>query len=134
MRMKVIQEVRQIIACKGLAFVVQKHYHQCLTHGWDLEHDVLGCATCRVVDRLMHYCRSSVYHLDHALHQCSYDGSYRHVRICNPTTQLGSWMGSDLSIHSCSFPPFYFQIVSIPLPDLSPCHFLHYYHLCSLSS
>ena len=78
MRMKVIQEVRQTIACKGLAFAVQKHYHQCLEHGWDLEHDILGCSVCQVVDGMMHYCRSSVYHPNHSLHQCPWDGSCRH--------------------------------------------------------
>ena len=73
-----IQEVRQTIAHKGLAFAAQKHYHQCLEHGWDLEHDVLECSICWVVDGLMRYCRSSVYHLDHSLHQCPWDGSCGH--------------------------------------------------------
>ena len=46
MRMKVIQEVKRTIVCKGLAFAARKHYHQCLEYGWDLEHDVLGCLVC----------------------------------------------------------------------------------------
>ena len=33
MRMKAIQEVKQTIVCKGLAFAAQKHYHQCLEYG-----------------------------------------------------------------------------------------------------
>ena len=78
MRMKVIQEVRWTIARKGLAFAAQKHYHQWLEYGWDLEHDVLGCSVCWVVDGLMRYCRSSVYHPDHSLHQCPWDGSCGH--------------------------------------------------------
>ena len=53
---------------KGLAFAVWKHYHQCLEHGWDLEHDVLGCSVCQVVNRMMCYCRSSMYHPEHSLH------------------------------------------------------------------
>ena len=78
MRMKAIQEVWWTIACKGLAFVAQKHYHQCLEHGWDLEHDVLGCLVCWVVDGMMCYCRSSMYHPEHSLHQCPWDGSCGH--------------------------------------------------------
>ena len=78
MRMKVIQEVKQTIVHKGLAFAAQKHYNQCLKYGWDLEHDVLGCSVCQVVDGLMHYCRSSVYHPEHSLHQCPWDGSCGH--------------------------------------------------------
>ena len=78
MRMKAIQEVRWIIARKGLAFAARKHYHQCLEYGWDLEHDVLGCSVCRVVDGVMRYCRLSVYHPDHSLHQCPWDGSCGH--------------------------------------------------------
>ena len=73
-----IQEVRWTIARKGLAFVAQKYYHQCLEHGWDLEHDVLGCSVCWVVDGMMHYCRTSVYHPEHSLHQCPWDGSCGH--------------------------------------------------------
>ena len=76
--MKAIQEVRRTIACKGLAFAARKHYDQCLEYGWYLDHDVLGCEVCRVVDGLMHYCRSSVYHSDHSLHQCPWDGSCGH--------------------------------------------------------
>ena len=49
-----------------------------MEHGWDLEHDVLGCLVCRVVDGMMCYCRSSVYHPDHSLHQCPWDGSCGH--------------------------------------------------------
>ena len=78
MRMKAIQEVRWTIVCKGLAFAARKHYHQCLEYGWDLEHDILGCSVCQVVDGLMHYCRSSVYHPEHSLHQCPWDGSCGH--------------------------------------------------------
>ena len=78
MRIKAIQEVKRTIVCKGLAFAARKHYHQCLEYGWDLEHDVLGCSVCRVVDGLMRYCRSSVYHPDHSLHQCPWDGSCGH--------------------------------------------------------
>ena len=73
-----IQEVRQTIAHKGLAFTVQKHYDQCLEHRWDLDHDVLGCETYRVVDGMMRYCRTSVYHPEHSLHQCPWDGSCGH--------------------------------------------------------
>ena len=78
MRMKAIQEVRWTIAHKGSAFAARKHYHQCLEHGWDLEHDVLGCSVCQVVDGVMRYCRTSVYHPDHSLHQCPWDGSCSH--------------------------------------------------------
>ena len=78
MRMKVIQEVRQTVAHKGLSFAAQKHYHQCEQYGWDLEHDVLGCCECKVVDRLMVYCRMSVYHANHPLHQCLWDRSCGH--------------------------------------------------------
>ena len=78
MRMKAIQEVKRAIVCKGLAFAARKHYHQCLEYGWDLEHDVLGCSVCQVVDGLMRYCRSSVYHPEHSLHQCPWDGSCGH--------------------------------------------------------
>ena len=78
MRMKAIQEVKRTIVRKGLAFAVQKHYRQCLEYGWDLEHDFLGCSVCRVVDGLMRYCRSNVYHPDHSLHQCPWDGSCGH--------------------------------------------------------
>ena len=46
MRMKAIQEVKRTIVCRGLAFAAQKHYHQCLEYGWDLEHDMLGCSVC----------------------------------------------------------------------------------------
>ena len=73
-----IQEVKRTIVHKGLAFAARKHYHQCLEYGWDLEHDVLGCLACRVVDGMMHYCRSSVYHPEHSLHQCPWDGSCGH--------------------------------------------------------
>ena len=76
--MKAIQEVKQTIVRKGLAFAVRKHHHQCLEYGWDLEHDVLGCSVCQVVDGLMCYCRSSVYHPAHSLHQCPWDGSCGH--------------------------------------------------------
>ena len=76
--MKAIQEVKWTIVCKGLAFAARKHYHQCLEYGWDLEHDVLGCSVCRVVDGLMQYCRLSVYHPDHSLHQRPWDGSCGH--------------------------------------------------------
>ena len=76
--MKAIQEVRRTIARKGIAFAARKHYHQCMEYGWDLEHDVLGCLVCRVVDGIMRYCRSSVYHPDHSLHQCPWDGSCGH--------------------------------------------------------
>ena len=78
MRMKAIQEVKQTIVRRGLAFAARKHYHQCLEYGWDLDHDVLGCDTCRVVEGVMVYCTSSVYHPGHALHQCPWDGSCGH--------------------------------------------------------
>ena len=87
--MKAIQEVKRTIVRKGLAFAAQKHYHQCLEYGWDLEHDVLGCSVCWVVDGLMRYCRSSVYHPDHSLHQCPWDGScHRHGRLCDYRSTL----------------------------------------------
>ena len=78
MRMKAIQEVKRTIVCRGLAFAARKHYGQCLEYGWDLEHDVLGCSVCRMVDGVMRYCRSSMYHPDHSLHQCPWDGSCSH--------------------------------------------------------
>ena len=69
-RMEVIQEVRWTIACKGLAFAAQKHYHQCLEYGWDLEHEVLGCLVCRVVDGMMRYCKIGLSQIRPVPHGC----------------------------------------------------------------
>ena len=68
--MAAIEDFRELEDTLGTFQAERQLGEELEMHGIEVQHNVLGCQNCNLLERPVQYCRESRYHISHPLHEC----------------------------------------------------------------